>query len=206
MSEFKDNLKALRLKAGLTQGELAQRLGTSQSRIGMYESGQRKPNFEMLQKLAEFFSTDMNFLIGGEDEYDLSKYDNIAAIKRKKIPFCGNIACGEPIIAQESFDVLDTGKEGFDFCLRCKGDSMINANIKDGDIVFIHQQDMVENGEIAAVIIENEVTLKRVAYYPEKNMLILKPENPKYSDLVYIGSELDNIHIIGRAVAVQTKL
>ena len=206
MSDFKENLKKLRIGAGLTQGELAKELGTSQSSIGMYESGQRQPNFDMLQKLTDFFDTDMNYLITGEKRSYYSAVDNIMPVKRSKIPVLGNIACGEPIFAQENFDILDTCEEGFDFCLRCKGDSMINANIKDGDIVFIHKQDMVDNGEIAAVIIDNEVTLKRVAYYPEKNMLILKPENPIYNDLVYIGSELDTIHIIGRAVAVQTKL
>ncbi len=206
MTEFKDNLKKLRLQAGLTQGELAHKLGTSQSRIGMYESGQRQPNFEMLDKLADFFKTDMNYLITGSHENNLGQFDNIIPIKRRKIPILGEIACGEPIFAEETYEMLDTGEEGFDFCLRCTGDSMINANIKDGDMVFIHRQDMVENGEIAAVIIENDVTLKRVSYYPEKNTLILKPENPKYTDLVYVGSELDSIHILGKAVAVQSKL
>lgn len=203
MSQFKDNLKMLRLKAGLTQGELAQKLGVSQSRIGMYESGQRQPNFEMLDKLAELFNTDMNFLITGSEQPSI---DNIIPVKRRQIPILGKIACGEPIFADKTYDVLDPDAEGFDFCLRCTGDSMVNANIKDGDMVFIHSQDMVENGDIAAVIIDNEATLKRVAYYPEKNMLILKPENPKYNDLVYIGSELDTIRILGKAVAVQTKL
>ncbi len=206
MTEFKENLKKLRLKAGLTQGELAQRLGTSQSSIGMYESGQRQPNFEMLDKLTRFFDTDMNYLLQGEETDGFSQFENVIPVKRKKLHVLGSIACGEPIFAQETYDVMDTGEEGFDFCLRCRGDSMINANIKDGDMVFIHRQDMVENGEIAAVIIGNDVTLKRVAYYPEKNMLILKPENPTYNDLVYVGSELDNIRILGKAVAVQTKL
>lgn len=81
---------------------------------------------------------------------------------------------------------------------------MIGARIFDGDIVFIRQQDAVDNGEIAAVIIEDETTLKRVNYFPEKNLLILKAENSEYSDLVYSGEELNHIKILGKAVAFQS--
>ena len=96
--------------------------------------------------------------------------------------------------------------EHADFCLKAKGDSMINARIFDGDIVFIKQMPMVENGEIAAVIIDNEATLKRVYYYPEKHKLILNPENPAYEPLVYINEELDTIRILGKAVCFMSSL
>ena len=93
-----------------------------------------------------------------------------------------------------------------DFCLTARGDSMINARILDGDIVFIRKQDMVENGEIAAVVVNNdsEATLKRLFYYREKNLLILKAENAAYEDLVYQGEELNQVHILGKAVAFQS--
>ena len=91
-----------------------------------------------------------------------------------------------------------------DFCLRAVGDSMIGARIYDSDIVFIRKQTMVENGEIAAVVIDGEATLKRVYYFPEKAKLILSPENPKYEPLVFLGAELDEIQILGRAVAFQS--
>ena len=93
-----------------------------------------------------------------------------------------------------------------DFCLRAKGDSMIGARIYDGDIVFIMKQEMVDNGEIAAVIIEDEATLKRVNYYPEKDLLILKAENSQYEDLVYTGEQLNHIIILGKAVAFQSDI
>ena len=83
---------------------------------------------------------------------------------------------------------------------------MIGARIFDGDIVFIRAQDMVENGEIAAVVIEDEATLKRVYFYPEKSKLILSPENPKYEPLVFIGEELNAVKILGKAVAYQSRL
>lgn len=91
-----------------------------------------------------------------------------------------------------------------DFCLRVKGDSMINARIYDGDIVFIRKQDSVENGEIAAVIIGDEATLKRVFYYPEDSKLVLQAENSKYEPFVYIGEELNRIKILGKAIAFQS--
>lgn len=95
-----------------------------------------------------------------------------------------------------------------DFCLRAKGDSMINARIHDGDIVFIRQQDTVENGEIAAVLVnnDNEATLIRFFYYKEKTLLILKPENPAYEDLIFQGSELEQVHVLGKAIAFQSDI
>lgn len=81
---------------------------------------------------------------------------------------------------------------------------MINARIYDGDIVFIRKQPIVENGEIAAVIVGDEATLKRVFFYPEKSKLVLNAENSKYEPLVYVGDELNQIRIIGKAVAFQS--
>ena len=83
---------------------------------------------------------------------------------------------------------------------------MINARIYDGDIVFIKKQDVVDNGEIAAVIISDEVTLKRVYYYPEENTLRLQPENPTYRPLVYTGADLKQVRILGKAVAFQSTI
>ncbi len=92
-----------------------------------------------------------------------------------------------------------------DFCLRAAGDSMIGARIYDGDIVFVRKQSSVDNGEIAAVLIDDEATLKRVYYYPDKNKLVLSPENPKYEPFVYIGEELDEVRILGKVVELRAK-
>ena len=134
------------------------------------------------------------------------KYDNVAPISIKRIPILGEIACGEPIYAREeheSFVSADTDIDA-DFCLRAHGDSMIGARIFDGDIVFIRSQSAVDNGEIAAVIINDEATLKRVYFYPEEGKLILSPENPRYAPLVYVKDELNSIKILGKAVAFQS--
>ena len=129
----------------------------------------------------------------------------VSPIKKRTFPLLGEIACGEPITANENLEVyVDAGADiEADFCLRAKGDSMSGARIYDGDIVFIRKQSMVDNGEIAAVIIDNEATLKRVSYYPQKNLLILKSENPKYEDFIFTDEQLENISIIGKAVFFQ---
>ncbi len=116
------------------------------------------------------------------------------------------MACGEPIYAdedKESYIVLGTNIKA-DFCLRAQGDSMIDARIHDGDLVFVRKQEIVDNGEIAVVLIDNEATLKRVFYYPDKQKLLLQPANSKYEPFIYIGEELDQIRILGKAVAFQS--
>jgi repressor LexA len=111
---------------------------------------------------------------------------------------------GEPIFAEEQFEsYVEAGANiRADFCLKVKGDSMINARICDGDIVFIRKQPDVNDGEIAAVLIGNEATLKRV--YKKKNEIILVAENPAYPPLVYKNEELNEIRILGKAIAFQS--
>ncbi|MBR6377899.1 MAG: helix-turn-helix domain-containing protein [Oscillospiraceae bacterium] len=119
----------------------------------------------------------------------------------KQIPLVGTIACGSPILAAENIEgTVDLPDHiHADFALRCKGDSMINARIYDGDIVYIRQQPTVESGEIAAVLIDNEATLKRVRLFSDH--IALEPENPQYRPLVYWESEMNDVHILGLAVA-----
>ena len=132
----------------------------------------------------------------------IPKIENLISLpKTKKIPLVGTIACGTPITAVENVeDYIDMSEDVHaDFALRCKGDSMINARIFDGDIVYIRQQPDVENGEIAAVLVEDETTLKRV--FKHKDSLELRAENPTFSPLYYEGEELNTIRILGKAVA-----
>lgn len=216
MREFKDVLKGLREEKMLSQKELAEELGLGYSTIGMYENGDRMPKYEILDRIADYFNVDMDYLLGKTSirnkfrdiatNEDYLTFDNIFPIEKKKFPLLGSVACGEPIFAdedRESYIMAGTDIQA-DFCLICKGDSMINARIYDGDIVFVKQQSMVNNGEIAVVIIENEATLKRVYYYRNLNALILKAENPRYKDLEYSGEQLNQIRILGKAVAFQS--
>lgn len=207
MSDFAVILRKLRNEYGYTQDELAKKLNVSKSRINMYERGEREPNFEMLEKIADFFNVDMNYLLG-KKEKAASKLPNnlipLAKIKTRKVPLIGSIACGVPITAVENIEEyidMDTDIHA-DFALRCKGDSMINARIFNGDIVYIREQPMVENGEIAAVIIddmESEATLKRV--YMDNEHIILHAENPVYNDMAFYHEDMNQVRIIGKAVA-----
>ncbi|MBF1340763.1 MAG: XRE family transcriptional regulator, partial [Mogibacterium diversum] len=125
-----------------------------------------------------------------------------------KIPLLGSVACGEPIFASEDRELyVEVGTNiKADYCLTAKGDSMINARINDGDIVFIQRTDSINNGEIGVVLIDNDVTLKRIYYYPNDNKLILQAENSKYEPMVYLNNELDKIRIIGKAIAFQSDI
>ena len=120
-----------------------------------------------------------------KDAENTKTFDNVFPISVKKFPLLGEIACGEPIFAnedRESYIMVGTDIDA-DFCLKAKGDSMIGARILDGDIVFIKKTDIVDNSEIAAVAVDDEVLLKRFEYSKEENILALHSENPRYSDI-----------------------
>jgi len=155
----------------------------------------------VIQKLSDHFGIPKSAII---DEVQSSLYmvKNIVALpKMKKVPLVGTIACGTPITAEQNIEeyVDMPGNINADFALRCDGDSMIGARIFEGDIVYIHQQPTVANGQIAAVLIDNEATLKRV-YYREGESLMLVAENPAYRPLMFTGEEMSEVRIIGLAV------
>lgn len=208
MPKFSDRLRQLRTERGISQQALANSLGDiSKSSINMYERGEREPGLEMLEAIADFFNVDMDFLLGKSNIPNKARSrvfspDNIIPMpEMRKIPLIGCIACGAPILAEEHIeDYIDIPKHiHADFALTCKGDSMINARIFDGDIVYIRKQDTVENGEIAAVLIEDEATLKRVRLFDDH--ISLEPENPQYRPIVYWGDEMNSVRILGKAVA-----
>ena len=199
-------LKELRKQAGLTLDELAERVGTSKQTIHRYENGiiTNVPP-KKIESLASALGTTPQELMGWEDEV-ATDYKNVMPVSLKQLPVLGDIACGMPIYAEERHESFVSVAEGLDadFCLKAHGDSMIGARIFDGDVVFIRSQSTVENGEIAAVILGDEATLKRVYYYPNEGKLVLSPENPRYAPLVFVGRELEKVKIIGKAVAFQS--
>lgn len=215
------NLKKYRELKGVSQASAAKELGISRQTYNNYELGKRQADYEMLLKLAEYFDTTVeNLLKEPSDDKPIThsshddvailteNFDNIKPIALKRFPMLGEIACGEPIWAdedKESFVMADMDIDA-DFCLTAKGESMINARINNGDVVFIKKMPIVQNGEITAVIIDNEATLKRFYYYPEKNKLVLNPENPAFEPLVYTNEELDEVRVLGKAVWFMSKL
>lgn len=196
-----NNLKKLREQRGFNMKEIAIELGIPYTTYVGYEKGEREPNSDVLVKIANYYNTSVDYILGVVTTQDIFSIPNIIPIpKMKEIPLLGTIACGEPITAVENIETYITvdAKANVDFALKCKGDSMINARIFDGDIVYIHSQPDVENGEIAAVLIDNEATLKKVYKYPNK--LVLSPCNPTHNDLIYTEEQLENVRILGKAV------
>ena len=203
--ELYHNIKTLRQKLGLTQTQLAERLGyRDKSMIAKIEKGTVDLPQSKILSFADVLGVTPSELMGWQNN-QLSSND-LHPITKKRLPLLGSIACGTPIFAnedRESYVMVGTDVKA-DFCLIAKGDSMINARINDGDVVFVKNQSTVENGEIAVVLIDDEATLKRFYLYRDKEMVILRAENPKYEDMIYIGEELNDIRIIGKAVFFQS--
>lgn len=216
MDIFKDRLIEAMQARGMRAAELSKRTGLSKARISQYVNGKFVPKSDAVLQIAEALRVSELWLLGKAPDMEPAEAtrpvipcpENLSPLRLRRYPVLGEIACGLPILAVEDTEgaYVTAADTTADFCLTAKGDSMIGARIFDGDEVFIQQTDVVENGEIAAVVVEGEATLKRVYYYPEEQKLILSPENPAYEPLVFTGPELDTIHILGRAVAFQSKL
>lgn len=203
---MQNRIKELRSVKNITQSKLAKIIGVAQNTLSYWENGTYDIDSESLKKIAVFFECTIDEVLGVKNANAKYNIKNISPFKTKKVPLLGDIACGEPIFTNEEHGefVLTSEDISVDFCLRAKGDSMIGARILDGDIVFIKKQTSVDNGQIAAVLIGDEATLKRVYYYPDKNKLVLGAENPAYEPFVYVGEELEEVKILGRAVAFQS--
>lgn len=212
------NIKLLRKSKCLSQSEFAQILHVHQTAVSQWEMGRTVPDVETAKLIAKEFNVSLDYVLDNTDDpngaiVDINKPSQLSESeilsipyiiplpKTKTIPLVGNIACGKPILAAENIECNIDAPEDVraDFALRCKGDSMINARINDGDIVFIRNQETVENGEIAAVLLDDEATLKRV--YLSNDTLTLVAENPKYTPLVFNADDGVYARILGKAVA-----
>ncbi|MCI8459413.1 MAG: helix-turn-helix domain-containing protein [Clostridia bacterium] len=194
--------KARKKELKLTLDDISERTGIGISTIkDIFRGATYAPRIDTVQAIEQVLE-----LADKKSIFDT--HPTIRPVARRRIPMLGEIACGEPIYANEEREsYVEVGTDlNVDFCLTARGDSMIGARIKNGDIIFCRSQDMVNNGEIAAVIIGDEVTLKRVYYYPDKQKLVLQAENPKYEPFVYVSDELNQIRILGKAVAFQSDI
>lgn len=202
-------LKSCREQANESLEFVGALVGVNKSTVFRWENGDTgKINLPTLERLAEHFGVSPAWLAGKTDDPKPEIFksvrlpNNIIPLPKtsRTIPLLGEIACGQPILADENYSEVVPVPDYIhaDFALRCRGDSMVGARILDGDIVYIRQQPDVEDGEIAAVLIGDEATLKRVYKIPGR--LQLRPENPSYSVMEYADSELDQVRILGRAV------
>lgn len=203
-------IKERRIEMGYTVDQLAEILGKNRATVYRYESGDidDMPT-KVLESVAKALRTTPARLMGWSDDADyswLKNRDDIHSIDTASFPVIGEIACGEPIVMNEEHEVYvdASARIKADAILVASGDSMIGARIYDGDIVFIKFQTEVENGEIAAVAINDEATLKR--FYKFGDSIVLRAENPNYKDIIIDASSTDTIRLIGKAVAFQSDL
>lgn len=204
-----DKLKKVRVDNQMSMEELKNLLNNkydlniSKSMISRWENGKSEPINTYLSAYAKEFNLDMNNLL----DIDLSEIPGIKMIKKfVNVPILGEIACGEPIFCQQNYDgffQIDEDLDRPDFCLVANGDSMIDVGIQDGDLIFMRQTPVVENGRIAGVLIDDTVTLKR--FYKNDHEIILQPENKAYSPIIIREDDGQNIRILGEMVGMYSK-
>lgn len=196
-------------KKGIRPGTLAREAGVSKNTVySIIKRDNDKVDRTILEKLARALSIPVSALYGESSGAPLPDHPSILPIGTRTVPLLGSIACGEPILAEpdfSSYTVVGTQLE-CDFALRCEGDSMIDARIYDGDIVFIHQQDYVDDGTVAAVLIDDEATLKRV-YHLADGRIELRAANARYAPIIIGGAnETRSLRILGKAIAFQSNV
>ena len=208
MLELYKNIRKYRKQMGLTQEELAKRIGyTDRSSIAKIEKGAVDLPQSKITQIAKVFGISSKDLMGNDGiDVEPFSFSEITSISKQTFPLYDGIAAGQPRLMPDGIEtyVESTTDIKADFVLKVHGDSMIGARIHDGDLVFIRQQPEVENGEIAAVAIGDEATLKRVYRYGDT--LSLRAENPAYKEMVFTGEELNEVRILGKAVAFQSDI
>lgn len=200
-----ERMKQRRKEIGFSAEKVAERLGVSPATIYRYEKGDiEKVPVDSLAELAKILQTTPAYLMGWEEQPEPAApaipKGFIPMPEMVQVPLIGSIACGTPITAEQNITGQVDAPENIrcDFALRCKGESMIGAGIHDGDVVYINIQPNVENGEIAAVRIGEEATLKRV--YLHSDYIELRPENPAFESIIRRREDMNDVHIEGKAV------
>lgn len=198
-----NRMHELRTEKGISMKEAAARLEMPYTTYVNYEKGTREPNSETLILLAEFYNTSIDYLVGK------SSNPKPAAVPpgfeplppMDQVPLVGRIACGQPITAEENLEGYVSVPAAWHatFTLQCRGDSM-EPTIHDGDLVAIRKDIQVENGQIAAVRIGDEATLKHL--YLHNDYIELRPENPNFSSIIRRKEEMNDVTIEGKAVGL----
>ncbi len=203
MSELSSVLKQRRKELGLTLAQIADKMDVAEATVQRWESGNIKSiRYEKISKLAEILKVSPSALMGWEPNNRPAIPTGFSPMPETElVPRIGRIACGDPITAEENVEDQDEVLKSWhaDFTLVCCGDSMV-PKIEDGDVVAIRSQPTVENGEIAAVRIGDEATLKRVFLHPD--YIELRPLNPEYDSIIRRREEMSDIRIEGLAVGL----
>ena len=202
MKSVGERIRKKRESLGMSQEELAKKLGyKSRSSINKIEADARNLTQSKIKSIADALQTTPSYIMGWDEPKDDIPLNIIPMPEMRKIPRIGRIACGDPITAEENIEEYDDSPSDWhaDFSLLCVGDSM-SPKIEDGDIVAIRCQQQVHNGEIAAVRIGNEATLKMV--FLHQDYVELRPVNPAYPSIIRRMEEMEEIRIEGKAVGL----
>lgn len=215
--DLRTRLMNLKTENGLTTDALSERSGVPKGTINKLLNGEtRNPTTQTLRRLAEALNCPLEALLCKPEDIpgvrklsqtpQLRNADDLLPALKKRVPLLGTIAAGTPIHCEEDIESAEAAGAAIrcDFALRIRGDSMIGARIHDGDIVFIRKQDDVLDGQIAAVLVDGEATLKRVYHIP--NGLQLLSENPKYPPMLFTYPDHESIRILGLAVSFTSNL
>ena len=190
-----DKIRSLRESRNMTQLDLANELNVSDRTVSTWETGSRIPRMGAIEKIAQIFNISKAELLG-----DTLRSAFMPVPATHLVPVLGNISCGTPILAEQNIDRMMAvpDKITCNYILECHGDSMVDAGIADGDLVYVRSQPDVEDGEIAVVLIGDEATLKRVYHFD--SMLQLVACNAKYPPKI-VTSKDETVRIEGKAVA-----
>ena len=200
-----ENIKRIRLEHGLSQSELGKIAGVSDKAVSTWELGLKTPRMGAVEKMANYFGITKSAIVDDAPMTSLQKPvvppGFMPMPEMVQVPLIGSIACGTPITAEENIEqmVCVPSRWHSTFTLTCKGDSM-EPRIHDGDLVAIRSQPEVENGEIAAVRIGEEATLKHV--YLHENFIELRPENPAFNSIILSREDMNTVVIEGKAVGL----
>lgn len=198
-SNFTDRFNEAMKIRKMKQADIVRITGINRSSMSQYANGQFEPKQDKLDLIAMALNVNPVWLMGHDIPMNapLASGADIFPIPKTKIPLIGTIAAGEPILAEENIEEYIDLENIIhaDFCLRIKGSSMIGAGIHNGDLVFIKKQETAEDGQIAAVLIEDEATLKRV--YRIGDYVQLRSENPEVPPINLNGEK--PVRILGVA-------
>lgn len=186
---------------GKSRHDVCRDLNISYTTFTDWVKGKTYPRIDKIEMLADYFHITKADLV---EDQPIPSFPNITPITRKSFPLFDGIAAGQPRLMPDGVTLyVDATVEiQADYVIKVHGDSMIGARINDGDFVFVRQQPEVENGEIAAVAIGDEATLKR--FYKYGDMVVLRGENPEFKEMTFTGPELERVRILGKAVAFQS--
>ncbi len=215
MSDTGERIRNRRKQLNISADALAEHLGVSRSTIFRYENGNiEKIPARILPDIAKFLQTSEAYLMGWNNSAlpntCVPPSEKVYPLAHSPIPFLEGMVNGSPKYRTMDHEAYPRSEIAItaDFFMKAPDDSMKNARIRGGDIIFIKEQDRAENGEIAAVALENSssMALRRFYWYGSKELLILKPENPDFEDLLFQGDEKSKVRILGIAVAFQSSL